>query len=300
MDIFNFSKVDKNLYRGGAPLPSDVEQLYKKYNIKNIISLDKQAGRHIRNICKKLHINHIEIPIDGNVNNNTIKKLIKVLSNIESPTYIHCKWGKDRTGMSVAIYRGIHGWNLEDAFKEADKFHFGRGLKDSVLKSYKDAVKSAYDFFNKKDSNSLSDDIVTQQRDFFDKGLTPPAFVPQQSFSPFLDPEVIYSPYATGNSSYALKNDFNQIIKLAQKNKRSYQFDNDEIDKIKNSERKNKLKKLLLTLLRYIDSDEQISSIETKDSYMIPPSDIPQVGQYDNYSGVKGSGPSETGGYAQL
>ena len=294
MKIYNFSKVDDNLFRGGAPTPLDVINLCKDYNIKNIISLDEDAGNEIKKICKKLKINHFQIPINHHIDKNDINKIIKLLSKIDSPTYIHCRWGKDRTGMVVAMYRCMNGYDIDEAFEEADKFKFGLGLPQSSINSYMNAVKYVYDKFN-NDSNEIQDDIVTQQRDDFYKGFVPPAANPQQSFAPFLDPEVVSTPYASSNSSYAsAKNYFLKIIKIA-----TISVENKE--KIKEYNRRNKLKKLLLNLLRYIDSEEQISSIEEKEySFDNPPTSVPQIGQYDNYSGVKGSGPTETGGYAQL
>lgn len=179
--ISRFLKVMDNLYRGSAPLPSDVKELQDKYGIKKIISLDEESGQKIERICKALGIEHLTFPING----KDIKPIAELFSHDlktllldGGPTYVHCKVGKDRTGMLIAAFKCEQGTDFKDAMKEAKKIGFGLGLDPSLTKFYEKIVKN---FDKKKDVNDA--DIVTNQR--FDPLVLDD--VNRKSFAPYED-----------------------------------------------------------------------------------------------------------------
>ena len=90
-----------------------------------------------------------------------MKELIPTILE-DGPTYIHCRHGKDRTGMSVAMFRVHSGWKLGDALAEAFKFGMGYGLPHDVKQSYYDAVRS---FAKEKEDTSSAKDAVTITRE---------------------------------------------------------------------------------------------------------------------------------------
>lgn len=168
-----FSKVSNKLYRGGKPSSLDL-YLLKEIGIKKIVSLDDKSGEDIKDICDDLGFEHIIWGI-GDGNDPKIaalkSKIIPTLT-IGGPTYIHCKHGKDRTGMSVAMFRILNGWKLKDALIEAFRFGMGKDLPKKTKQSYYDAVIK-FDQELKSDNNKASD-IVSLTRETNSFGPTSP------------------------------------------------------------------------------------------------------------------------------
>lgn len=140
-----FAEVDSNLFRGGAPTPEEVKILKDVYGIKQIISLDKQSADRIDETCKENGINHIVIPIEGGINDGS-----KIIKNVgakaivnNTPSYIHCYHGKDRTGAFVAKYRIENGWSIDDAINEALSFGFGSGMDPETVRNYTKIITNA-------------------------------------------------------------------------------------------------------------------------------------------------------------
>jgi hypothetical protein len=187
--IARFYIVGDNLLRGSAPSAEDLDTLKDIWNIKNIISLDLDTGSAIKEKCQELDLNHILLPLtDGNsANTDEIPNLI---NNINSKTYVHCRHGKDRTGMFSAIYRILKdNWGISEALGEASLIGMGKGLPPKVHDSYYEAVKR---LANQDDNQA--DDAVDIMRDEMEAGQNPAidsANLPgaQQSWAPFSDPD---------------------------------------------------------------------------------------------------------------
>ena len=179
-----FSQVSENVYRGGEPSSQDLDILSHIFDIQTIISLDGKIGDNIDPLVKKLGMKHIIIPVTGHDGldilryfKNNIAKLIKE----NEPVYVHCRHGKDRTGMAIALYRISNGWSPKKALKEAYMFDFGKKLDNHTKQLYTDVI------LNKNiDSNDSLDDTITGiMRDNFDQGNVPPAFAPRMTFAPY-------------------------------------------------------------------------------------------------------------------
>lgn len=187
--ITRFYIVDNNLLRGSAPSNDDLDTLKDIWDVKNIISLDLDTGSNIKEKCEKLGLNHILLPItDGNsINTDEIPNLI---NNINSKTYVHCRHGKDRTGMFSAIYRVLkNNWGIDRALGEASLIGMGKGLSQKTHDSYYDAVKKLVN-----QDNNQANDAVDIMRDEMEAGQNPAidsANLPgaQQSWAPFSDPD---------------------------------------------------------------------------------------------------------------
>src|ERR1700729_1643509 len=128
--INNFFTIIPNiLYRGSAPSNIDVFFLKYKFGINKIISLDKESSDHINKICKILDIEHITIDL-----NEHIKSLIHLFSfDLDSlffnnaPIFIHCKYGRDRTGFVSALIKIRYlNWTPTQALNEAKLLGFGK------------------------------------------------------------------------------------------------------------------------------------------------------------------------------
>jgi hypothetical protein len=192
--IPRFSKVDEFLYRGGAPSSQDVNVLKDSFGIKRIISLDEKSGNLIDPICKFLKIEHEIIPLSTGTNPKNIileKKIIPGIQKKSYPVFMHCKHGKDRTGMAVAMYKIFHGESLQKALQEAEFFGMGKGLPEKLGMSYYTGVISfAKKLHSKlpKEQDSNDADIVqnVQQSDHY--ALPHESIQQNHSFQFFEDP----------------------------------------------------------------------------------------------------------------
>ena len=160
--IFNFAKVNDQLYRGSAPSPKDLLEL-KQLGIKKIISLDKLSGEKIDRAAKLLGIEHIMMPIDFRMSSliNLCKHNFKKLFLEDGPTFVHCLHGKDRTGLVVALIQCKYfGMSHEDAIKEAESFGFGIGVDPTMTHLYKKIIRSC------KSADENNADIVSNEREY--------------------------------------------------------------------------------------------------------------------------------------
>lgn len=149
------------LFRGSAPSTSDIALLKKNFGITKIISLDEESGEKISNICSLLDIKQEKIYLNWDRKSllNLLNKDIKELLCSE-PTYVHCKLGKDRTGLLIAILKCKYlNVKPQDAIKEAESLGFGIGLNPQITNLYKKIIMSC----KPKDINNA--DIVLNSRD---------------------------------------------------------------------------------------------------------------------------------------
>ena len=206
------------LYRSGRIAPQEIEGLYKPpNNIRKIVSLDQGAAQIIDPIIKQFGIEHVVIPINpgGDVASAlTVLRLAinrDILTIQNGAVLVHCARGQDRTGLAIALYRVKHGWSCDAAIKEATSEGYGSGLNDSVKKTFDRAIctacKVSHTHVCKKiDSNPAADiaEAVGNQLTLSGNigNSTPPVtnvqpetltqltVLPQQSFAPFMDPDI--------------------------------------------------------------------------------------------------------------
>jgi tyrosine-protein phosphatase SIW14 len=157
--VVNFYRVDSDLYRGGRPAyRDDVYQKFAELGIRTVVNLEggDQAKREravVERVNQKLaadnKLEFISFPIDsftetmiGAPSNKNMTALFSAMQNAPKPIYLHCKHGKDRTGMVVLLYRLWRGEeSFQDAYDEARFYHFSFwnfGLK-RTLERYRNA-----------------------------------------------------------------------------------------------------------------------------------------------------------------
>ncbi len=201
-----FSKVTDGLFRGGAPSIADVDALYHKFGIRKIVSLDPDVAKRIDRVCKLLGIDHITIPIDM----KSMEPIAQLLSyNLKDllikggPTFVHCREGKDRTGMVVAMFECQYmGKTCNEAIAEAKSMGFGLGLNPKVTKFYEKIIchscNEKHDHANLKHIDNNSADIVDNNRDEAEVILDN---VSMKSFAPYSDTMSSF-PYLAKNDQY--------------------------------------------------------------------------------------------------
>lgn len=132
--IPNFRKIDENIYAGGRLEEKDIAQLVS-LGIKTIVNLEsgffiekpKQVEKE-QLWVEKAGIRYFKVPMNpiDDPEERDIALALNLITNPQNqPVFIHCKYGKDRTGIVVATYRlEINKWKLEQAYQEMKAYGF--------------------------------------------------------------------------------------------------------------------------------------------------------------------------------
>jgi protein tyrosine/serine phosphatase len=118
--IDNFGIVSPDLWRGARPNIVGMQTL-KQMGVKTIIDLeDRDASAEI-----PPGVNYVRLPVspfrcdrvDG-------RALLNAIATSSRPIFIHCRQGRDRTGLAVAIYRcKVEGMSSADAIRELHAYN---------------------------------------------------------------------------------------------------------------------------------------------------------------------------------
>ncbi len=139
--IPNAGKITDVLYRGAQPKEAGLAEL-KMLGITTIVDLrgenrQKIAWERIR--AESLGMRFVHIPVSG-WSPPTDEQVVQFLSLFRSESgekvFVHCRFGHDRTGVFIAVYRMAFGkWSAEQAMKEMYFFGFN-GLWHPAMKSF--------------------------------------------------------------------------------------------------------------------------------------------------------------------
>lgn len=135
--------VANNLYRGKRPQSFSMLQ---SFGIKVVVNLESgvyealhddgyeiEDGADFGIVEHEIKCSNIFVPERWQV-----KKFLEIVTKTSDPVYIHCKWGRDRTGFMCAAYRiVVCGWTaneaieemLREGFREWSYFHWIRKLR---------------------------------------------------------------------------------------------------------------------------------------------------------------------------
>lgn len=109
------------LLRGGQPTAGGIMDLHMM-GYKTIIKLNTEDLEMERSAAKLTGIKLVEAPLSGfwapnKADEDKVQAILAEPTN--RPIYIHCKYGKDRTGLAVALYRvAKDDWSLDAAHDE--------------------------------------------------------------------------------------------------------------------------------------------------------------------------------------
>src|SRR5436190_23907503 len=99
--VENFARVNPNFYRGAQPTIEGFKQL-KAMGVKTII--DFRSYHSTKKQAEAAGLTAVEIPIKADLgstppDDEAIKRYFEaVLDPAKQPVYVHCAFGKDRTG----------------------------------------------------------------------------------------------------------------------------------------------------------------------------------------------------------
>jgi len=122
----NFHRVDQQVFRGAQPTGAGWNSL-AKLGVKVVLDLrqDKEGGEHMISVeakaVQEAGMRYVNVPMKGVVapSDDQIAKILTIL-NGPDPVFVHCRQGKDRTGVAIACYRIAHDrWDNKRALDEA-------------------------------------------------------------------------------------------------------------------------------------------------------------------------------------
>jgi protein tyrosine/serine phosphatase len=139
--IPNAGKITDVLYRGAQPKEIGFSEL-KKLGITTIVDLrgeDREKIAWERKLAESLGIRFVHIPVSG-WSPPTDQQVVQFLSLLRSEpgrkTFVHCRFGDDRTSVFIAAYRmAFEKWPAEQAMKEMYFFGFN-GFWHPAMKSF--------------------------------------------------------------------------------------------------------------------------------------------------------------------
>ncbi len=144
----NLHKVSDDLYRGAQPSSEGMKQL-EKLGIKTIVNL--RLVHSDRDEIENTGLSYEHIPMaTWNTQNEDVVRFLKIITDSNNtPVFVHCQYGADRTGTMCAIYRiAAEGWNKNEAIEEMTKGGFGfhsiwKNLVDYIHGLDVDKIKNA-------------------------------------------------------------------------------------------------------------------------------------------------------------
>jgi hypothetical protein len=122
--VKNFAKISGTLYRGAQPTPEGLARL-KAMGVKTIINL-RETDDDISQMID-LHLKHGRFSLDlFEPDERLLATFLNVVADPQnSPVFVHCLMGADRTGIAVAMYRiREQGWPVGAAIAEMYRFGF--------------------------------------------------------------------------------------------------------------------------------------------------------------------------------
>lgn len=143
-DIDNFEHVSHYLFRGAAPSENGMKQLADD-GVKTVIDLrmSKSGPEKESELAQRFGLKYFRIPMGyGAPALDKVRQFLKIVTNPQlQPVFVHCRYGADRTGTLVGVYRRlVDGWTYRQTYAEMRQHHFKPWLL--TLKRTVQAIRS--------------------------------------------------------------------------------------------------------------------------------------------------------------
>jgi tyrosine-protein phosphatase SIW14 len=127
--VANFAEVSPGLYRGAQP---DARGFQELKNLGVAVDVDLRAGREQgekeRRTVEALGMRYVGIRWSSfhEPNDSQVAEFLGLVqANPDEKIFVHCREGRDRTGVMVAAFRiADEHWPAEAAVREMQAFHF--------------------------------------------------------------------------------------------------------------------------------------------------------------------------------
>jgi hypothetical protein len=124
--IRNFGKVNDGLYRGALPGGKEYRLLRDRLAVRRIVSLIDDDRETDRALALESGIEEwAQIPFSDRAAPDParVRAWLDLIRDARRPVYTHCRGGRHRTGMLVAVYRVTDGgWSKARAIEEMKKY----------------------------------------------------------------------------------------------------------------------------------------------------------------------------------
>ncbi len=124
-DVPRFLEVSSKIYRSGRPEDKKaMKWLVDNYDIKTIIDLEdnESAVKQEKNWAKDLKIEFKNFPMSASKDpkDEDVDAIMDLLADSSNfPILVHCKHGRDRTGMIIGIHRVENeNWDSHKSYDE--------------------------------------------------------------------------------------------------------------------------------------------------------------------------------------
>jgi protein tyrosine phosphatase (PTP) superfamily phosphohydrolase (DUF442 family) len=138
----NAGKISDVLFRGAQPSMQGLAEL-KKLGVSTIVDLRGNRGEvnWERQQSEALGMRFVNIPVLGwsSPGDVQVAQFLKLFDDANQKVFVHCRFGEDRTGLMVAVYRmAQQKWTADQALGEMNSFgfhyHLYRGMRSYVRK----------------------------------------------------------------------------------------------------------------------------------------------------------------------
>ncbi|MDD3237717.1 MAG: tyrosine-protein phosphatase [Candidatus Gastranaerophilales bacterium] len=146
---FYCQQISDSFYRGSEPSEKEMKMLAEKgvKKILNLKSVTKKELAALTEQAKKNGLEYINIPLNPFHIKNTFPYIIEAIESAtkENPLFIHCTFGRDRTGFVSALVKYTkQGLPMPDAIKDMEAHGFRKTLffnVENFLKKFDSAMK---------------------------------------------------------------------------------------------------------------------------------------------------------------
>lgn len=135
--IVNLDRVDSKVWRCAQPNRLGLEWL-KEQGVGTVINLRNDPWVDEQAVCQELGIRYVWIPLSGTrtPTDQQVESVLEAIRLARGSVVIHCLYGADRTGLTVACYRIRQGMAPQDAFNDAKVHGISPllcGMKEYIL-----------------------------------------------------------------------------------------------------------------------------------------------------------------------
>ena len=117
--VENFGFVSADVWRGGRPTTQGLQTL-AAMGVKTVIDLEQtDTPAEV-----PPGVTLVRLPVSRwRVQEVDTQAVLHAIDDNPKPVFVHCKQGRDRTGLAIAAYRLSQGMSADDAIAELRNFH---------------------------------------------------------------------------------------------------------------------------------------------------------------------------------